>query len=180
MTFELKPEHYVYASDVPSLMIIYPEDVPVSSCTVKSVEADPVPSNPSCSRNSQGQTVIVKDFITQDYVPGGDPIVLTLGEVINPKSTKPVDNLILILLANGRYEIDEYRGPTPWPLTTGSMSAVSVNPAGSYIAYDSNLKYEIMFSPKHDIPVDGYVEIWIPNEIIIPDTSFSTSSCSAP
>jgi hypothetical protein len=118
--------------------------------------------------------------MTSDYVPGGDPIILTVGEVINPRSTKPVDDLIIVLLAEGQFAIDEFNGITPWTLTTGGMSSVSINPSGNYIAYSSNLNYEIMFSPNHDIPIDGYVDVWIPNEIQVPDTSYSTSSCSAP
>jgi hypothetical protein len=72
--------------------------------------------------------------MTQDYVPGGDPIELTVGDVINPPSTKPVEDLHIQILGEGRYAIDEYFGLTPWSLTTGGMSSVSINP-GSYIAY---------------------------------------------
>ena len=117
--------------------------------------------------------------MTFDYVPGGDPIVLTVGEIINPKTTKPVDSFSIIILA-GDSPIDEYYGITNWPLTVGTMVDVFVNPGGRYVAYTLNLDYEFVFTPKHDIPVDGYIDISIPNEIQVPDTSYTTSSCNAP
>ena len=55
--------------------------------------------------------------------------------MINPVSTKQVEDLQILILAEGRYTIDEYYGLTPWDLTTGSMTSVSVNPAGNYVAY---------------------------------------------
>ena len=104
--------------------------------------------------------------MTQDYVPGGDPIVFTMGEVVNPKSTRQVEGLQIILMATegtGTYAIDEYSGITPWQLTTGDMANVRVNPAGNSVAYSTDLAYEFVFSPKHDIPLDGFVEITIPS-----------------
>lgn len=84
------------------------------------------------------------------------------------------------MILSGNYPIDEYDGPTNWALTVGTMTDVFVNPGGSYVAYTLNLDYEFVFTPKHDIPVDGYLEISVPNEIQVPDTSYTTSSCAAP
>ena len=80
----------------------------------------------------------------------------------------------------GTYAIDEYEGDTTWQLTTGEMTNVFINPAGNTVAYSKDLNYEFVFSPTHDIPIDGFVEVYIPDEIIIPDPSYSTSTCSAP
>jgi hypothetical protein len=71
-------------------------------------------------------------------------------------------------------------GITPWALTTGDMANVRVNPAGNSVAYSTDLAYEFVFSPNHEIPLDGLVEITIPSQILIPDPSFSSSTCSAP
>lgn len=43
LTFTLRPEHYIYADDVPQVIITFPSDVRVTSCTVSNVVADPVP-----------------------------------------------------------------------------------------------------------------------------------------
>ena len=57
--------------------------------------------------------------------------------------------------------IDEYVGVTTWDLQTGAMSSVTINP-GSYQAYKAENTYEISFTPAHNVPLNGYVEIDIP------------------
>jgi len=82
-------------------------------------------------------------------------------------------------MAESQYVIDEYIGIPPWVLTTGQIFGVSINP-GSYKAYEAENTYEISFAPAHTIPINGYVEISFPEDILVPDTSFSPSSCKAP
>jgi hypothetical protein len=52
LKFTLRPEHKVFASDVPSLHITFPEQTQVVYCQVKEVNSDPQPTSPSCQRSS--------------------------------------------------------------------------------------------------------------------------------
>jgi hypothetical protein len=122
----------------------------------------------------------VKNFMANDYDPAtSQPLTFTIGEVVNPDSTKPVDGLEILILAKGLYAIDEFSGLTPWLLTTGTLTDVNVNP-GSDDANKAENTYVITFTPTHQIPINGYVVISIPNEIKVPDPSYSSSSCKAP
>lgn len=96
-------------------MMIFPQSVRVTSCSV-------VSAGITCVRDTlNSQMITLKNFLTKDYIPGGDPIVFTVGEVINPMSTEPADDLEIQILAEGKYVVDEYIGITPWPLKTGRI-----------------------------------------------------------
>lgn len=83
----------------------------------------------TCVRNTvNNQILTISNFLKEDYIPGGDPITISFGEVINPANVKKVENFEVLILAEGRYVIDEYVGVTPWDLQTGTMSGVKVNP----------------------------------------------------
>jgi hypothetical protein len=121
----------------------------------------------------------IKDFLSEDYHPNiGKTIFLTIGEVNNPTSTFQVDGLKITVAAEGLYAIDEYEGPIPWSLVTGIFTFMQVDP-GSSVAYRSENTYSIKFKPEHKIPQNGYITVWFPIEVTIPDFSFSQSSCSA-
>jgi hypothetical protein len=49
----------------------------------------------------------------------------------------------------------------------------------STVAYDKDVAYTVSFTPKHSIPLNGYVDITIPAQITVPDRSFTQSSCKA-
>jgi hypothetical protein len=62
----------------------------------------------------------ISSWLKDDYVPAdGEQITLTVGNVINPASTKPVSGLQITFLALGKYAIDDFVGDTPWVLAPG-------------------------------------------------------------
>ena len=89
-----------------------------------------------------------------------------------------MESFDLQILAVGRYVIDESTGTTPWTLQPGNMSSVFVNP-GSYQANKPNNNYIIQFTHDDYLPLNAYFEITFPDEILVPDLSFSASACSA-
>lgn len=52
------------------------------------------------------------------------------------------------------------------------MTGVKVNP-GSLQAYKVENTYLINFTPDHSIPKNGFVEIYIPSEVLVPDQSYT-------
>ena len=169
----------ILVQDNPTIMITFPNAVPIvsSQCKVSGVRvgSSPVPANPLCRRSSSGQTMVVSNWLTEDYAPGS-PIELTLGTVVNPMSVAAEDGLHIVILAEGQYPIDDFEGLTPWALAPGSFRDASVDPQ-SYVAYQAENDYEIEFSPVHTIPQNGFVEIDFPPVIIVPDASYSQSTC---
>lgn len=87
-----------------------------------------------------------------------------------------MEGLSLIIMAYGKYAIDEFEGPIGWTLYQGTFDGAKVVPS-SLTAYDKDIRYTISFTPKHMVPQNGYIEIEFPKEIIVPDYSFSQSSC---
>lgn len=58
----------------------------------------------------------------------------------------------------------------------GQFQNVVVNPQ-SYVAYNPENDYSVTFTPLNQIPLQGYVDIFFPPEVIIPDPSYSQSTC---
>lgn len=47
------------------------------------------------------------------------------------------------------------------------------------MAYKAETIYKISFVPANEIPLEGYVDIYFPPEVIISDPSYSQSTCKA-
>jgi hypothetical protein len=47
----------------------------------------------------------------------------------------------------------------------------------STVAYTKDVAYTVSLTPQHSIPLNGYFEIIIPDQVSIPDPSFTQSSC---
>ncbi len=168
LSFSLLPQHKIYAADAPMILITFPTTV--TGCSV---------SIGTCIRDqTNANLVTIKGSITKDYKPGDPAINFTFTSVMNPSTTKPIESFDLQILAQGKYVIDENAGSTPWPLQAGNISSVSVTPS-SYQAFKPNNNYIFQFTPNNQLPLNAYFEIWFPNEILVPDLSFSASACTA-
>lgn len=67
----------------------------------------------------------------------------------------------MVVSAFGQWAIDEWEGDYGWAPVPGEFEAAKVVPA-SPIAYESDVKYTISFTPLHLIPQNGYIEIDFP------------------
>ena len=119
----------------------------------------------------------------EDYEPapeGEEPRIIkfTVGEVRNAISVQRVDGLKIVIYAYGKYAIDEFEGYIGWMPVQGEFDSASVK-FTSPIAYTEDVTYTILFTPKHLIPQNGFIEIDFPKQISVPDFSYSQSSCRA-
>jgi hypothetical protein len=60
----------------------------------------------------------------------------------------------------------------------GIFDFMQVDP-GSLVAYRADNTYSIKFRPAHSMPQNGYLKIWFPKEVAVPDYNFSESGCLA-
>jgi len=136
----------------------------------------------TCERRVQ--QFIVTSNLDDDYLPidindeNISFLFIELGRIKNPISTNQVAGLRITIASEGKYAIDEYEGPIPWSLSTGTFKSTLVVPQYN-VAYRADNTYTFKFTPLHTIPQNGYVEIWFPNEVNVTDTSYSQSSCEA-
>ena len=84
-----------------------------------------------------------------------------MGKVKNPISVQEVDGLKIVIYAFGKYAIDEFEGYIGWTMEQGDFVSAKVKP-NKIVAYDSNVNYEISFTPTHMIPQNGYIVIEFP------------------
>ena len=56
-----------------------------------------------------------------------------------------------MIYAFGKYAIDEFEGYIGWTMEQGDFVSAQVKP-NKIVAYDSNVNYEISFTPTHMIP----------------------------
>lgn len=62
----------------------------------------------------------------------------------------------------------------PVTLSYGSIAATVI--PGTFTAYE-NTNYTFVITPDHRLQIGGYIEIYYPKNISIPDPSFSQSQC---
>mgnify|MGYP000934258123 CR=1 FL=1 len=179
------PEHAIYVADEPEIIIEFPQEtqIEVTQCQIENVSVTGLSDHieRQCYRNQQ--SFQIKTFLPADYIPGkpGEPpkpIKFTVGEVKNPVSVQKVDGLKIVIYAFGQYAIDEFEGYIGWLPVNGDFKSAKVS-FSSPLAYDEEVTYTIRFTPMHLVPLNGYIEIDFPKEVIVPDYSYSQSSCRA-
>ena len=91
-------------------------------------------------------------------------IKFTVGQITNAVSVKQIEGLKVTVNAFGRYAVDDFEGPVGWIPIQGTFLEAKVK-TSSQVSYKEDTTYTIMFTPKHLIPVNGYIEVQIPSEI---------------
>ena len=90
----------------------------------------------------------------------------------NAESVQQVTGLKVTINAFGKHAIDDFEGIVGWEPIKGDFISARVRPS-STISYNEDTVYTIYFTPKHMIPQNGYIEVYIPTEIQIPDKSYT-------
>jgi hypothetical protein len=114
--------------------------------------------------------MIVTNWLLDDV--DTDAVTFNIGSVINPVSTKPYPGFSITILTEGGFVIVDWEGPIPWQVKPGDLRSVKIDPK-NYVAYSQENTYTISFVLSNEIPLEGYVEIDFPPEIIVPDASYS-------
>jgi hypothetical protein len=129
INFALTPEHLIYSRDNPTIMITLPTQIGMGAadCVVENVQIHeddgPNDVDPLCEKSQSGRIMTISNWLIKDYDPAeGFPITLTVGNVINPGSTEPVEGLYISILGEGLYPIDDFYGDTPWALEPATFS----------------------------------------------------------
>lgn len=121
-----------------------------------------------------GQTLTLTDFVALQIDKGSNKVLqFKIGKVTLPSFMASRNFLASLKRDDGTdnyWNVELLNTVIPVTLTFGSINA-QVAPA-SLTSYDTT-NYTFTIRPDHRVDINGYIEIFYPKNISIPDPSFS-------
>jgi hypothetical protein len=177
LTITVRPQRTIGPKT--QLILQFPDKfVPLNGpcSTFVAITTDTVKSNPTCSMS--GQTLTLTDFVALQIDKGSNAALqFKIGRVTLPSFMASRVFLAWLKRDDGTgsfWNVELMNTVIPVTLTYGSINSWVI-PA-SNTSFDTT-NYTITIRPDHKVDLNGYIEIFYPKNISIPDASFSQSQC---